>query len=141
MKTFKLVSLDIIEENQEDITLRSIDLKDGMIINREDDHGRWLLETFLENKYKDYFYSLVKRKEKLMIQATITKKDNSPVTFLVETKEVNIFDQTMNVIFMGTMVDKKQEQVEKLLQVLLEEGYQGERLLEEFKRRTGTVSN
>ncbi|SDJ18363.1 YwpF-like family protein [Salimicrobium halophilum] len=141
MKTFKLVSLDIIEENQEDITLRSIELKDGMIINREDDHGRWLLEAFLDEDYREYFQSLVKRKEKLMIQALITKKSNSPATFLVEPKEVNLFEENMNVIFMGSMVDKKQEQVEKLLQILLEEGYQGKQLLEEFKRRTGTVSN
>lgn len=141
MKTFKLVSLDIIEEQQEDITLRSITLKDGLIINREDDHGRWLVEAFVSREYKGYFQSFVEHEEKVMLQVLITKKSNSPATFLVTPLEVNEFEEEMNVIFMGTMIDKKQEQVEKLLQVLLEEGYQGEDLLEEFRRRTSATSN
>lgn len=141
MKTFKLVSLDIIEEQEEDITLRSITLKDGLIINREDDHGRWLVEAFISKEYKDYFRSFVENEEKVMLQVLITKKSNSPATFLVTPLETNEFEEEMNVIFIGTMIDKKQEQVEKLLQVLLEEGYQGKDLLEEFRRRTSATSN
>ncbi|AKG04721.1 hypothetical protein AAV35_007845 [Salimicrobium jeotgali] len=140
MKTFKLVSLDIIEEQEEDITLRSIELKDGLIINREDDHGRWLIEAFLDKDHENYFRAFVENNEKVMIQVIITKRSNSPATFLVYPLEVNDFEKAINVLFMGTIVDKKQEQVEKLLQVILEEGYQGEKLLEEFKRRTSSTS-
>ncbi|SIS38295.1 YwpF-like family protein [Salimicrobium flavidum] len=141
MKTFKLVSLDIIEEQKEDITLRSIELKDGLIINREDDHGRWLVEAFISKDYKSYFQSYIEKNEKVMLQVLITKKSNSPATFLVSPIDINEFEEEMNVIFIGAMIDKKQEQVEKLLQVLLEEGYQGKRLLEEFRRRTAGTPN
>lgn len=54
MKTFKLISLDIIEEKNEDITQRRIKLLDGLIINREDDHGRWIIEAYVDQSYQDF---------------------------------------------------------------------------------------
>ncbi|GGF12549.1 hypothetical protein GCM10010954_09070 [Halobacillus andaensis] len=135
MKTFKLVSLDIVEEKNEDITQRRIKLNDGLIINREDDRGRWVIEAYVDNQYEDYFHQILTNSEELLIQVKITKSSNQPATFLANVIDTNMIGNDMNVIFMCTMVDRRREHIEKVLKTLLDEGYQGEDLLEEFKRR------
>ncbi|GEN52488.1 YwpF-like family protein [Halobacillus faecis] len=135
MKTFKLISLDIVEEKHEDITQRRIKLEDGLIINREDDHGRWIIEVYVDESYRDFFETMKEKEEEIIIQVKITKQSNRPATFLVKPIDVNIIGDRMNVIFMGTIVDRQQEQVEWVLKQLMDEGYQGEDLLEEFKKR------
>ncbi|MGR9050387.1 YwpF-like family protein [Halobacillus faecis] len=135
MKTFKLISLDIVEEKHEDITQRRIKLEDGLIINREDDHGRWVIEAYVDESYRDFFETMKEKEEEIIIQVKITKQSNRPATFLVKPIDVNMIGDRMNVIFMGTIVDRQQEQVEWVLRQLMDEGYQGEDLLEEFKKR------
>ncbi|RDY66236.1 MULTISPECIES: YwpF-like family protein [Halobacillus] len=135
MKTFKLISLDIVEEKHEDITQRRIKLEDGLIINREDDHGRWVIEAYVDESYRDFFETMKENQEEIIIQVKITKQSNRPATFLVKPIDVNMIGDRMNVIFMGTIVDRQQEQVEWVLKQLMDEGYQGEDLLEEFKKR------
>ncbi|WP_085507847.1 YwpF-like family protein [Thalassobacillus devorans] len=135
MKTFKLVSLDLVEEKAEDITQRRIKLIDGLIINREDDKGRWVIEAYVDQSYQSFFEEYVKSEEELLVQVKITKESNQPATFLVKAIDTNIISDNMNVLFMGAIVDRRQDQIEKTLKLLIEEGYQGEELLEEFKKR------
>ncbi|MFC7321365.1 YwpF-like family protein [Halobacillus campisalis] len=135
MKTFKLVSLDIVEEKNEDITQRRIKLNDGLIINREDDRGRWVIEAYVDNIYEEYFSSILQTEEELFIQVKITKSSNQPATFIAKVIDMNVIGNDMNVIFMGTMIDRRRENIEKVLKTLLDEGYQGDELLDEFRRR------
>ncbi|MGP4062253.1 YwpF-like family protein [Halobacillus sp. H74] len=135
MKTFKLISMDIVEEKNEDITQRRIKLQDGLIINREDDHGRWVIEAFVDESYTDFFRAMHENEEEIIVQVKITKPSNRPATFMVKPIDINMIGEAMNVIFMGTIVDRQQEQVERVLKQLLDEGFQGEDLLEEFKKR------
>lgn len=135
MKTFKLISLDIMEEQKEDLTQRRIKLEDGLIINREDDHGRWVIEAYVDESYRGFFETMREKEEEIIVQVKITKQSNRPATFMVKPIDVNMIGDRMNVIFMGTIVDRQQEQVEKVLKQLMDEGYQGEALLEEFKKR------
>ncbi|MFD2925311.1 YwpF-like family protein [Halobacillus naozhouensis] len=135
MKTFKLVSLDIVEEKNDDLTQRRIKLNDGLIINREDDKGRWVVEAYVDRSYEDYFQTIQDHEEELMIQVKITKSSNRPATFLVKVIDNNIIGDYMNVIFMGSIIDRRREHIEKMLKLLMDEGFQGDELLEEFKRR------
>ncbi|KHE68486.1 YwpF-like family protein [Halobacillus sp. BBL2006] len=135
MKTFKLISLDIVEEKNDDITQRRIKLQDGLIINREDDHGRWVIEAFVDEYYEEFFQAMYDNNEEIMVQVKITKQSNRPATFLVKPIDLNRIGNHINIIFMGTIVDRQQENIEKTLKQLLDEGYQGDELLEEFKRR------
>ncbi|GGC79621.1 hypothetical protein GCM10007216_07630 [Thalassobacillus devorans] len=135
MKTFKLVSLDLVEEKAEDITQRRIKLIDGLIINREDDKGRWVIEAYVDQSYQSFFEEYVENEEELLVQVKITKESNQPATFLVKAIDTNIISDNMNVLFMGSIVDRRQDQIEKTLKLLIEEGFQGEDLLEEFKKR------
>ncbi|RWZ60803.1 hypothetical protein EQV77_05775 [Halobacillus fulvus] len=138
MKTFKLISLDIVEEKDDDLTQRRIKLEDGLIINREDDHGRWVIEAYVDNDYKGFFQSMFNHEDEIIVQVKITKQSNRPATFLVKVIDINTIGTHINVIFMGTMIDRQLEQVERILKQLMDEGYQGDELLEEFKKRGDT---
>ena len=141
MKTFKLISLDIIEEKDEDITQRRIKLLDGLIINREDDHGRWIIEAYVDQSYQDFFQTMCNNHEEIMVQVKITKPSNQPATFLVTPIDTNVIGDHINVIFMGQIVNRQQEQIEKTLRQLMDEGYQNEELLAAFKKKAEEASS
>lgn len=132
MKTFKLKGLKVMNNQEVSVQRKHIDLIDGLVINREDEHG-WLIEAFTDRKYWDFFTSIKDTKE-LMIQVKITREENDPAFFLTEIVSINeIGDNRMNVLFQGKIVDHSKRRIEKLLEIIIEEGYQGRSLLEKFK--------
>ncbi|NLI68193.1 MAG: hypothetical protein GX374_06085 [Bacilli bacterium] len=132
MKTFKLKGLKVMNNQEVSVQRKHIDLIDGLVINREDEHG-WLIEAFTDRKYWDFFTSIKDTKE-LMIQVKITREENDPAFFLTEIVSINeIGDNRMNVLFQGKIVDHSKRRIEKLLEMIIEEGYQGRSLLEKFK--------
>ncbi|SDJ75989.1 YwpF-like family protein [Sediminibacillus albus] len=135
MKTFKLISLDVLEDKPAEIRPRNIPLLDGLIINREDDKNHWILEAYLDHSYTSYFRDLKKENDKIMLQAKITKESNQPATFMASILDINDIGEHINVLFLSTLVDRKKSEIEKTLKSLIEEGYQGDELLDEFKDR------
>ncbi|MBB6454828.1 phosphoketolase [Salirhabdus euzebyi] len=135
MKTFKLVSLDVLEKQGEELTNRPINLIDGLIINREDDKNRWLIESFVDKQYESFFHRAKEFDQELVLQVKITKETNQPASLMVKIVGINEIGSGINVLFMGTLINRKQEKVEEMLQYLIEEGYQGEELLTMFKKK------
>lgn len=133
MKTFILKSLKVIEDKNEDIVSTDIELLDGLIINREDDENAWIVEAYMEKTYLDFFDKLQTENDEVLIEVKITKESNQPATFLTRIIGVNEIGSKMNVLFRGTIVDKQKSKIQEMLTSLVEEGYQGELLLEKFK--------
>src|SRR5699024_3016152 len=133
MKTFKLKSLEIIENKADNIIRHPIPLQDGLIINREDETNKWLIEAYIDHSYFDYFQQLRKETDELMVQVKITKKSNDPATFISSIIDINKINSKMNVLLMGTVIEFKKGEIENMLKTLIELGYQGEELLTEFK--------
>lgn len=133
MKTFKLSSLEIVENENDDIVLQEIPLVDGLVINREDEQNRWVVEAFMEKSYLEGFYTLNEKDDTVMLQVKISKESNTPATFITSILSINEIGEHINVIFMGTIVDKRKGIVKDMLKKLIEEGYQGESLYKKFK--------
>ncbi|MDC3416557.1 YwpF-like family protein [Aquibacillus salsiterrae] len=135
MKTFKLISLDLLEDKNEEIIVSNIPLVDGLIIDREDEKNHWVIEALLNRNYAKYFNELNEKNEEFMLQAKITKPSNQPATFMCSILSINKMDEHINVLFLGSLIDRKKGQIERTLRLLIDEGYQGEELLDEFKDR------
>ncbi|KGP72213.1 YwpF-like family protein [Pontibacillus yanchengensis] len=135
MKTFKLIKLNVVEGESDDIQKTTIPLIDGLIINREDEDNTWLIEAYLEEQYKDYFEAIMEKDEEIVLQAKITKSTNQPAMFLVKVIDSNDIGDNCNVLFLGHILDHKKDQVENMLKDLIEKGYNGEELLHAFKNR------
>lgn len=132
LKTFKLKGLEILGNKDERIEQKQIEVIDGLVINREDEHG-WLLEAFVTKEYEDYF-KLLQNVDEIMLQVKITREENDPAFFITKIVSINeISDQKINVLFQGKIVDHSKRRIEKMLRMIVEEGYQGESLLKKFK--------
>lgn len=129
MKTFKLVSLQLVEENG----LIDIQLDDGLIINKEDEKSTWLLEAFIDKSYLEYFKKRADDKDELTIQVVITKKENDPAAFQTKITSISELENHISILFEGSLKRTKNDYAELLLQDLLDKGFIGESLLDEFK--------
>ncbi|MEC5425129.1 YwpF family protein [Virgibacillus sp. C22-A2] len=136
MKTFKLKTLEILEQKDEVIVQQRIPLLDGLIINREDEKNQWTIEAYTESSYLSFFDLLRKEKEEIMVQVKITKESNEPATFITSIIGINEIGTNLNVLFVGTIIDRRKGKVEEMLTGLIEDGYQGKELLEKFKELT-----
>ncbi|WP_026696029.1 YwpF family protein [Peribacillus kribbensis] len=132
MKTFRLISLQIVSSQQ---VLLPVELEDGLIINKEDEKNRWLIDAFIS---KDTFKDIEKELNpgnQIFVLAVISKKENEPV--LYQTTICSIVEIDGKVIFLleGTIKRSRNKYAEVLLADLLSEGLEGDRLLGEFKQK------
>lgn len=134
MKTFKLISLNLVTENE----LLDIPLEDGLIINKEDEHNTWLMEAYTDKSFHDLFYEAVKNESDLLVQAVITKKENDPAPFKVRARSLHVFEEHISVLLEGALKRSKSNYSEILLNDLLQKGLSGNELLEEFKAKMQT---
>ncbi|MHC0036477.1 YwpF-like family protein [Pseudoneobacillus sp. C159] len=134
MKTFKLVSLQVVE----DTGLLDIPLEDGLIINREDEKNSWLLEAFTSDVHLPFFQSAYDSKQDLIVQVVITKKENDPATFQTKVCSVKKLGQHVSILFEGILKRARNNYAEQLLDHLLQKGLDGSALMQEFKDKMKT---
>ena len=135
MKSFKLISLHIVNSEEE---LIDVELTEGLVINKEDEHNRWILEGFI---HKDYYESLQKaitNQSTVRLQGVITKKENNPATFDTEILTFKQIDDYYSVLFEGHIVSSQNEYAEMILRKLLAEGLEGDSLVRAFKENIQT---
>lgn len=133
MKTFKLCSLVVLLDDE--VEPKEIPLVDGLIINKEEVQKNWLIEAIVSRSLEDYFKKLFESQEKFMVEATITKRTNAPATFICTVKSVSEINDNTSILFDGVLVVKEDDFSDMILRSIIEDGYQGEDILSEFKRR------
>ena len=129
MKTFKLISLKVVKEDG----LMDVPLEDGIMISKEDEENSWLIESYIDKSFYDFFQEALDQDKELLIQTVISKPDNDPVLFRVKTKSVITFDQHISILLQGTLKKVRSSYAENLLGNLIQKGLSGENLLVEFK--------
>lgn len=131
MKTFKLVSLQIVEQTG----LKDIKLIDGLIINKEDEQRKWLIEAFTDVMYYDFLHDLFVKETSFSVQTVITRLENDPAPFEVTICSVQKMNGRMNVVMEGKLSKSRNEYAAFILQELVASGLGGEELLDAFKNR------
>ncbi|WP_096188953.1 YwpF-like family protein [Evansella halocellulosilytica] len=139
MKTFKLCSLAILfddEHNeQSEIKGKEIPLVEGLIINKEEAKKNWLIEAVVTPEWKEYFEEYSQSNQTFMAEVTITKRTNDPATLVCQVNAIHELRDHLSIHLDGIIVAKKDDLSDMLLKNLVDEGYSGEDLYEEFKRR------
>lgn len=138
MKTFKLSSLEIIENKEENIIQNKIPLIDGLIINREDEGNQWVIEAYVALSHIQYFKQLREENNEIMVKVKITKESNDPAIFITTIIGINEIDAQMNVLFKGMIIDQRNSEIEQMLKTLIDKNYQGEELFLKFKKQIET---
>lgn len=129
MKTFKLISMQITDDD----ALVDIDMNDGLIINKEDEKGTWLVEVLTDHKYIPYFQDACDNDKEIIVQVVITKRENDPAAFVTKVCSMKKLKTHTSVLLTGKLTKPKSDYPEKLLEYLLDKGYKGEELVSEFK--------
>lgn len=131
MKTFKLISLEVVEDGKD----VEVPLNDGLIINKEDDDSTWLLEAYSDLALFDYFKKIVDQKREIIVEAVITKKENDPAYFQTKITSLQRFQKHISVLLEGHLRRARRDYSEILLESLLQKGLTGPALLNEFKEK------
>ncbi|MBY0122276.1 YwpF-like family protein [Bacillus sp. S/N-304-OC-R1] len=130
MKTFKLITLQVVEED----SLVDIDLIDGLIINQENEQNTWMLEAYVNKSYHDYFQELYEKGEDVIVQVVITKKENSPAAFQTKILTIKQVSDKISILFEGKLMKTNYDYAEIVLKKLIGQGLSSEELLQEFKK-------
>jgi hypothetical protein len=129
LKTFKMISLQLADAD----ALVDIEIEDGLIINKEDDKGTWLVEAFVDHKYIPYFEDAHANDADIIVQVVITKKDNDPAAFLTKVCCVKKLKKHASILLTGKLTKPINVYPQQLLEQLLNNGLTGDQLLAEFK--------
>lgn len=131
MKSFKLYSLDVVED---DASIE-VPLVDGLILNKEDERSTWLLEAYTDLSLYDYFKAISEQNRDIIVEAVITKKENAPAYFQTKIVSLTKFEKHISVLFEGKIRRNKSDYSELLLESLLQKGLEGSALLTEFREK------
>lgn len=129
MKTFKMISVDLIRDNEE----MPIALEDGIVINQENTSRSWILELFIDQKYETFFNELKASGELFNAKVIISYPENEPANFEVATYSVKQIGDHLSVLLRGTLKRARRQYAESLLADLIEDGLTGEELLAKFE--------
>ncbi|PSL40642.1 YwpF-like protein [Planomicrobium soli] len=129
MKTFKMLSLGIVED--ENVT--DFPLYDGIIINQENNDRSWLLEMLMDLNYRETFEKLKESGETFDVKVVISYSGNEPAPFQVSIYSVKVIGEHISVLMKGTLKLGRRKYAETLLSELLEDGLEGQELLERFE--------
>ncbi|MGG5255153.1 YwpF-like family protein [Neobacillus sp. SM06] len=131
MKTFKLIALEIMDGDE----AVNVPLTDGLIINKEDEQSTWLLEAYTAAPLYDFFKKITDEQKEVIVQAVITKKDNDPAFFQTKVVTLTQFKNHISVLLEGRLRRARRDYSELLLDSLLQKGFTGNALLNEFKEK------
>lgn len=129
MKTFKMLSLGLVKDDQ----VINYPLHDGLIINQENSHRSWVLEMLMDLEHKETFEKLKESGEIIDVKVVISYPGNEPAPFEVAVYKVKVIDGQISVLMKGTLKRARRKYAETLLSELLEDGLEGDQLLERFE--------
>jgi hypothetical protein len=133
MKSFKLISLQVITEKKQ---LVDVELVDGLIINKENKSSTWIVEALVkESHYHKLKSHLPDEHEDVRIQAVITKQENDPAVFKTVLKTRKLVDGHVSLLFVGNLQNTRIQYAELLLEDLVKKGFTGDTLVKEFKEK------
>lgn len=129
MKTFNMLSLGIEKDDQ----VTDYPVHDGLIINQENKDRSWILEMLVDIQHLETFEKLKESEEMTDVQVVISYPGNEPAPFEVVVRKVKIIGDHASVLMKGTLKRARRKYAETLLSELLEDGFEGEELLERFE--------
>lgn len=124
-----MISINVFDENK----FHDFPLIDGIIINQENSHRMWILEMFIDGKYKTFFESKISEEELIEVKAVISYPENEPAAFNVSVNNVKQIGDHISVLMNGRLKRARSQYAEQLLEQLINEGFEGQDLLKKFE--------
>ncbi|NEU30022.1 hypothetical protein GN156_04415 [bacterium LRH843] len=140
MKTFKLISICLFERKLEKVEKVPIEIKDGLIINMEDQEQTWYIDAVISNDHLTYFQHLKEEGKNVLVEVIITSKDNHPAAMITCIDTITELSEHISVLFEAKLAVKKDDVIENILTHLVNNGHLNKNVLpdvtDEFKNQT-----
>lgn len=130
MKTFKMLSFDLIKDDEE----LNFPLIDGIVINQENSYKSWILEIFISKEHIASFQELQTSGEVFDANVVISFPENEPAPFSVVVSEIKEIGEKASVLMKGKVKQVRIKYAEQLLKKLLEKDLQKDELLKQFEK-------
>ncbi|BAB07029.1 YwpF-like family protein [Halalkalibacterium halodurans] len=138
MKTFKLYSLHVWKEEGDEIKHVDVSIEDGLIINMENKKKMWLIDAVMSQEQAAFFQEIKQQDRDVIVEVVITSKNNYPATMITHVRKMTPLKEQVSVLLEGKLLLQKEDVVEHMLKELIDEGYMGQELIDEFKTRQGS---
>lgn len=129
MKTFKMISVGLVEGDN----VINFPLEDGIIINQENSYRSWVLEMLIGLEHEEKFNNMMNDGKIYDVKVVISYPENEPATFEVGIYDCRIIGDHISVLMKGTLKRARRKYAETLLSELLEDGLEGDELLQRFE--------
>ncbi len=134
MKTFKLCTLRILmDESGRDTTI-PVAIQDGLTVSTEQT-AQWVAEIVVPPTDQPIVDELFTKHLRALIEITISRPDNDPAAMIVTPLERTALSEHVSYVFTGKMVMMKNDLSESILREVVEDGFAGEELVQEYKDR------
>ncbi|KMK77772.1 YwpF family protein [Alkalihalobacillus pseudalcaliphilus] len=140
MKTFKLYSIYLLQNESGKVTTSSLKLDRGLIINMENSKQTWLIEAVVEKDLFPFFSEVQQDDKDLLLDVVISRKDNYPATLITKVSEITQLSNGISILMKGKLVLGKDDVLEDVIEDLVADNYQGEEFIDEFKRRKADLT-
>ncbi|GAE32347.1 YwpF family protein [Alkalihalobacillus hemicellulosilyticus] len=134
MKTFKLISLCVLDGKKGQVEQKIVPIEDGLIINMANPHA-WYIEAIVDKDQAKYFQMIYERRGNILVDVVITSKDNHPAAMITNVESVTPLSGQMSILLKGELAFKKDDLLADVLEDIVNEGFKGQELLEEFGNR------
>ncbi|MDQ0298475.1 hypothetical protein J2S78_000883 [Salibacterium salarium] len=135
MKTFRLVTVQLLLMQDEQIITHDVPLEQGLIINREENDKSWLIEAVVPKNQETFFQDKQQREQMLVLEVIITDRHNDPALMTGTIRNVVMLNESVSVMIDAKMAANKDDISNLILEGLIEDGYTGDALLKEFSER------
>ncbi|RSL34193.1 hypothetical protein D7Z54_06420 [Salibacterium salarium] len=135
MKTFRLVTVQLLLMQDEQIITHDVPLDQGLIINREENDKSWLIEAVVPKNQETFFQDKQQREQMLVLEVIITDRHNDPALMKGTIRNVVMLNESVSVMIDAKMAANKDDISNLILEGLIEDGYRGDALLKEFSER------
>ncbi|MBP3949843.1 YwpF-like family protein [Bacillus suaedae] len=139
MKTFRLISLCLLDGKKGHVEQKIVPIEDGLIINMENPQV-WFIEAVVSKEYYPYFNSILEKNGNVLIDVVITSKENHPAAMITNVLSITELSEKVSVLLKGDLALKKDDLLADVLEDIVGEGVQGEKLLAEFSHRRANLS-
>ena len=124
-----MISVEVIQDDG----VLAFPLYDGIIINQENSHRLWVLEMFLDASHQDIMEKWKVEETLLNVRVVISYPGNEPASFVVAVEDWRQIDDRISVLMKGRLKRARSKYAEHLLEELLDEGLEGDQLMERFE--------
>lgn len=134
MKTFKLISLHVLDGKSGRVEQKEVPITSGLIINMENPYA-WYIEAIVDKEEAKYFQMMYEKKGNILVDVVITSKDNHPAAMITNVESVTPLSKEMSILLKGELAIKKDDLLADVLEDIVNEGFTGQDLIQEFGSR------